>query len=563
MPAAGTNSHRTRSILRHTTARRGPRKIEWASENQHRAFNHGPSPLLLSGGQGAGKTAILALKAMMLSDLYPKNRGVIARRVWDELRKTTVATFFKFCPPEAYRYSGRRNDNEKIVELNNGSEILWLHLDDPETENVIRGLEINWFLLDQAEEIEEEIFDLLIGRLGRWDKAEVPMEVMERHQRRHGTRWPHWSAEGKPIPPSYAMMTCNPDTELHWLYRRFHPRSPEHWEKKIPAIDKNGQPTGILRSYHDLGYTLIQMDSRDNKFLSRDNVSQLMAHDESYIRRFVRGEWGVPEGLIHDVSEASLVPGTPELVEHLTRTCTLHRTLDHGDASPTCCLWWAVDRDGNCFCYREYYMPNALISEHRQSITAMSAGEHYVFNLADPSIFLPTQQKHGGRWCVDDEYRDCRNLPRENALFWQKADNNEMGTRNRISEYLRVDPTRVNPITKERGAPRLYFLTKTDAHPQGCFHAIRELRSQRRKRLGVELGRPIFSDERDQKMSDHAYDALRYFIASRPPVAGGQGPKAKSERSWSYIHRQLQRFRQMGGYRQAAARAALLTRRVG
>lgn len=563
MPAKGTTSTRTRSILRHATAKRGPRTLEWASPEQRECFNYGPAPLLASGGFGAAKTTGIILKILYISDLFPNNRGVIARRVWDDLKKTAFATFFKLCPPEAYSYSGRRNDNDKIVELNNGSQILFMHLDDPETENVIRGLEINWFFLNQAEEIEEEIFDKLLGRLGRWDKTEVPAPVLERYERRHGKPWPHRDRTGRPIPPCYPMLDCNPDTELHWLYRRFHPQSPEHWEKKTPEVGADNQPTGRLLSYHDLGYKLVNMRSDHNKFLPQQNLNLLMAHDETYIRRYVRGEWGIPEGIIHDVDQRSIIPGSPEIVERLRRTCSLHRTLDHGDASPTSCLWWAVDRSGNCFCFREYYMPNAVISEHRQNITAMSEGERYVFSLADPSIFGTVRQRGGQKWFVSDEYSDCSGLPRQTALFWQPGDNNEMGTRNRISEYLRVDPTRVHPITGELGSPRLFFITRSDTHPQGCYHSIRELRSQRRERLGTELGKPIFSDDRDDRISDHAYDCIRYFIASRPPVAGAGGGKIASERTWNAISRMMDRYRRIGKFKQIAANAAKIGSKLG
>jgi hypothetical protein len=51
-----------------------------------------------------------------------------------------------------------------------------MHLEDPNVQGLLKGLEIKWFLGDQAEEDPEhieEIFDLLLGRLGRWDPAEV------------------------------------------------------------------------------------------------------------------------------------------------------------------------------------------------------------------------------------------------------------------------------------------------------------------------------------------------------------------------------------------------------
>jgi hypothetical protein len=71
--------------------------------------------------------------------------------------------------------------------------------------------------------------------------------------------------------------------------------------------------------------------------------------------------------------------------------------------------------------------------------------------------------KSGGRWSVADEYSEVLSQPRETAVFWSRADNNELGTRNRINEYLRFDPTRIHPVTKEPGAARLFFVKENDS----------------------------------------------------------------------------------------------------
>jgi len=514
---------------------------------------------------------------LAVADIFPGYRWFVGRKVWDELRKTTMSSFFKFCPRQAWEPNGRRSDTEKILELNpkyiNGqpysSSFIWGHLDDPDTLTLVRGLEINGFMLDQAEELWEEIFTALLPRLGRWDKAQVPENVQLDYEKRTGKPWP-WIHEvtGQVMPPSYALLTCNPDHELHWIYERFHPESTKHWEKHIlvehnrpdcPNVQANidgnckcgrllasgemAQP-GTKVSYHDLGYKMIELSAYDNKYATRQSLQEMESQDETWKRRFLHGKWGIPEGQIHNVRPESVLEPTPEVLGHIQSRCTLHRALDHGDSAATCCLWFAVDRDGNIFCYREYYMPNKLISEHRQNISGLSQFERYIFQLADPSIFGPSMQKHNQRWSVAEEYADCVNLPRENAIFWEKGDNDEFGTRNRISEYLRPqgfwsneegsakEYPRIHPITKEKGLwPRLYFIKKSQDYPNGCDQIIRQIRSQRRMKLGTDNGRPIFSDERDDKNPRHAYDPLRYFIASQPPIPNGV-PQKYSARSF-------------------------------
>jgi hypothetical protein len=503
-----------------------PTTIRWASRMQGQAFVYGPFPQVASGGWGSGKTWLFCKKGLYLSTEYPRNRGVIIRSVAKELRATTQATFFKTCPSQLYdrRRGGRRNDNEGYVKLaDSGSEILFLHMEDPDTAGVIKGLEINWFFIDQAEEKPdkmEEIFDLLLGRLGRWDMAQVPAAKVAAWTKRTGRPWPYLHPEsGKPVPPPYPMLACNPDVEVHWLYRRFHPESPEHHEQTIPELDpQTNEPTGVLHSYASLGYKMFHMPSLENQFLTTTNRQFLLAHDSAFIRRNVLGLWGSPEGAIHVVPGSQVIPGSPELLEYFRQYCTLYRTMDYGDSAPTCVLWWAVDRNGNVFAYREYYMPNAMISTHRGNIAGLSEYEHYEQDLADPSIFHTMPSKKGGRFSIADEYAEVVDQPRHTAIFWTAADNNELGTRNRVNEYLRFEPTRVHPITRERGCGRLFFVTANEAYPQGVMHALTQTRSQRRVKIGTNLGKPVFSDERDPDIVDHAYDPVRYMIAGRPPA---------------------------------------------
>ncbi len=495
------------------------REIQWASVTQGEAFAYGPFPTCLSGGWGSGKTFVACLKGLWLSTEYRRNRIVIARHVGKELRDTTMATFYKICPAHLYdrRRGGRRNDQNGYLKLREpySSEILFIHLDDPETEGIIRGLEINAFIIDQAEENAdkmEELFDMLLGRLSRWDVAEVPDWRVTAYTEQFGRPWPFLHPEtNNPVPPPYAILACNPDVETHWIYRRFHPDSPEHHER-----------------YKARGYKMFHMPTRGSRFVSKANLEFLLQHDTAFVRRNVDGLWGQPEGAIHVVHETSVLDGSPELLSYFRQHCTLFRTMDYGDSAPTAVAWWAVDRAGNCFLFREYYLPNAIISTHRGNIAGLSEYERYQTNLADPSIFHQMPAKQGGRFCIADEYADCKEQPRETAIFWHPADNNELGTRNRINEYLRFDADRLHPITKRPGSARLFFVRANETYPQGVYHALRQTRSQRRVKIGTDLGKPIFSDERDPDIVDHAYDTVRYFVASRPPapplaIAAGDG----------------------------------------
>ena len=77
----------------------------------------------------------------------------------------------------------------------------------------------------------------------------------------------------------------------------------------------------------------------------------------------------------------------------------------------------------------------------------------------------------------------------------------------------------MHPVTREKGSPRLFFIRKTSEYPNGCDRVILELRSQKRLKIEESGGRDVYSDERDDSVPDHAYDALKYHVISRPSVA--------------------------------------------
>jgi len=218
-----------------------------------------------------------------------------------------------------------------------------------------------------------------------------------------------------------------------------------------------------------------------------------------------------------------------DLLQIIQKKGALTRVLDHGDSSPTCCLWFAAI-GGVFICYREYYCPNQPISYHRRAIAELSGDERYTSNFADPQIFKKSSQKDGGFWTTADEYLDTQlsafgtNGGVVNScppLAWIPADNNEFATRNRINELLAARNTHItgarnlNLVAPDTSsAPALYFIKKTPSYQNGCFHAISELQSQRRKSLGYIDGKQIFCDDREESIADHAYDCIRYYVAS-------------------------------------------------
>ena len=474
------------------------RELTWANDAQRRFFMEGPGGVLgYYGGFGSGKSTVLCLKLLWIADMFPGSQIALVRRTASQLRKTTLSTLLAWLP---HRHIRRYNEQAGIVELKNGSKLFLLHLDTPDSLGVLKSLELTAAGVDQAEEVDSEAIDLLDRRVGRWREAKIPAYL-------NTPDWPWRDNTGVAIAPKWMLLTFNCPGFDSYLWHRFAPDSPDRavWEKR--------------------GYRHIVASSRDNRFLGQANLDTLLAGGKDFVDRYVDAvTWGITEGLVFDVPDMAILEPEPGLIDRIKRGMKLHRSLDHGETAPACCLWHGTDSENRIFVYREYYEPDRLVSDHRKAISLLSADDHshYYSNLADPSIFFKARGRTvnvGPRWSIADEYSSIDIAPKDTALYWTSAENDESVTRTRLKEYLRIDPTCRHPVTGQKGAPRLYFVKRTPNYPNGCYNVIHEMRSQRFKMIGeTSDGKKMFNEERDEKVPDHAVDALRYFVVSRPAL---------------------------------------------
>lgn len=350
-----------------------------------------------SGGFGAGKTVAGCLRAIALSQ-YPNNRGLIGRYTYVELRNTTRKSFFELCPPEWYDSSqgGFWKPSENTLRLVNGSEILFMHLDTV-SEKELLSLNLGWFFIDQAEEVSEEVFQVLVSRL------------------RLNT-----------VPNQYGFIVCNPEPGS-WIYHKF--KKPQE-EGTLPADH-----------YH------MDASSYDNPYLPPDYIERMKSmYPEHMIRRYIYGDWDSAEGLVYSEFRKDV---------HVIRPFDVPKSweflisVDHGMVNPTAALLGAIDYDGNIYIIDEYYSPG-VVSDHAKAIQKMTDGYDISFWLIDPSTRAKTREKNGMPWSILEEYED-------HNLFFTPANNEVVGGINRVSEYFRVREDRISPVTGEKGAPKLFI----------------------------------------------------------------------------------------------------------
>lgn len=473
-------------------------------EAQKKFFAAGPQPTLFFGGVGSGKTYVAILKMLALLDAYPGSRGAIVRQRFQQLKKTTAATLWKLLPRE---HILRKNDNDGTLTLQNGSQLMLIHLDKAESINNLKSFEINFAYVDQLEDISAEAWDVLNERVGRWSGA----------TKRGGwpADWPYKDRLGNCVPPRYVFASAYSPGFDHWITQRF-------WEH------------GTERDrFKKQGYKVITGSTRDNLALSQEYLDSRLSMGSEYVKRYVDAvEWGAHEGRVFELSPKSILDPHPDLLDRIRRRMKLHRVYDHGEFSPAACLWYATDEKSNVFFYREYMQAEKLVSDHRRAIFELSKLDSlgadppsYYSNLADPAIFAVSRGRtlsHGPSWSVADEWLDRKIMDSETAVYWRPADNNETMTVGRVREYLRCDPKHVHPVDGIPNSPRVYFIRKTADYPYGCHEVLADIRNAKREEIPGALtpdGRKMYTDDRDQKVRDHLLDCVRYALGMRPAWA--------------------------------------------
>jgi len=196
--------------------------------------------------------------------------------------------------------------------------------------------------------------------------------------------------------------------------------------------------------------------------------------------------------------------------------------LDHGINNPTAFLVFRVDFEGNIYVVDEHYKAGSIISEHApiimEHLKKAQAEGGTLEVIADPSVFNNALQgaHKAHAYSVADEYMEHG----INGLI--PAQNDVIAGINRVKEYMRLDTERLNPITQSTGAPRLFVFRGM------CPNLEKELASYRWKEKRGNLNDP----DEPVKSGDHAVDALRYYVMSRPSPAKEEQKKhdTKAER---------------------------------
>lgn len=122
--------------------------------------------LLFGGALGGSKSWFLCAEAINQAMKYNGNRLVIVRKELSVMKRTIIVSFFQVCPPEIIK---NYNQSSLQVTFINGSVLTFIEANvskDPLL-NKLKGWEIGWFGIDEANEVAEYAYQVLKTRL-RW-----------------------------------------------------------------------------------------------------------------------------------------------------------------------------------------------------------------------------------------------------------------------------------------------------------------------------------------------------------------------------------------------------------
>ena len=274
----------------------------------------------------------------------------------------------------------------------------------------------------------------------------------------------------------YLRCTANPGgVGAHWVKKRYISPAP-------PNESFDGDD-GLSRKF-------IPARLDDNPYLSEDGryEQMLKALPDVQRRQLLEGNWEITEGAAFTEFDPNVHVVIPfEIPIGWERI----KGIDYGYASESACVWGAVDpTDGTLIIYRELYQKNLTGVDLAQVITNMEVYDPYsVQGVLDTAAWARTGTT--GPTVGETLQRAGHKL--------RRADKNRIQGKIQIHEYLRVQQSR---------RPRLQIFNT-------CPNLIREL-------TGIPLDKSNPEDV-DTHAPDHAYDALRYLIMSRPRMSDPYG----------------------------------------
>lgn len=430
----------------------------WHEEGPQIAFlKAGEDEVLFAGGRGSGKSSAMLADVIQWVHI-PRFRALIVRRTFPELRdliNRAQDLYLKLYP------SAKWKEQDKLFLFPSGAKIEFGYCDSMNDLLRYQGQEYHWLGVDEISQFESSEYYIKL----KMSVRNIP----------------------KGVPKKFYRATTNPSGPgVNWVK--------DYWiNQALPGqtfYREFDTPVGK----QIISFKWIQSLPGDNTALIKNDptyIAQLSSiENEMQRRQWLEGDWDAIEGLAFD--EFRRYQSGTGAEWHVVTPFEIpsgwykFRACDWGYSSMAVCLWFAVDPDNNIYIYREYATARTDAPDFAREILAREAGEYIAYGVIDGSV--GDQRGHTGP-SIDEQMREV-------GIRWRYADKSpgsRKSSKMMVHNYLKKD--------EFTGFPKLKVF-KT------CQELVKEMTS-----LCLD---PNDSEQVDTKMCDHAYDALRYGLMSRP-----------------------------------------------
>lgn len=283
-------------------------KYTAVTEQQQSVLNDPSHELLLWGPGGSGKTHIATVKAILYGLKFPNNVVFLIRRKKVDLRLTLWKKFLKLLPQQIII---KKDDNQMICVIANGTEFWGLGLDSIEDVNKLASTESGFIVMEEATEIDQVHYDEKVQRSNR-----LPS-----------------------IPFHQILLLCNPAHPSHWIYQQF------IQQKKKNNIYMPTLPQSL-------------------NILPQQWYDYLNSLTGIFAQRYREGKWIAVEGLVYPFDPQKHIIEPFKIPQDGKRKIA----IDFGFEHPFVCQWWYVSPDDKWYLYRQIYMTNRRVETFAKDI---------------------------------------------------------------------------------------------------------------------------------------------------------------------------------------------------
>jgi hypothetical protein len=404
------------------------------------------------GARGGGKTYSLLIAPLRFVD-KPTSRALLIRRSMPELRDVIFQTQQLY--PKAVP-GAKFKTQENTWHFPSGARIEFGYCENLTDVLRYQGQSYSWIGVDELPQYESpDVWHFLRSSLRSADPS-IPL---------------HFRATGNPG-----------NRGSRWVKELFiDPAEPNTRFTKKVEYELNGRTlsTEITRKF-------IPASVWDNPYLTQDSsyIAMLASLPEVKRKQFLYGDWDVVEdGAFSEFNRSTHVVEPFEVPNGWTKI----RAADFGFSSPSAILWGAVDYDNNIWIYRELYVSKVTADQLGRMIREVESSDGKIYDAVLDSSCWARRGDRGPSIAEMLNAEGCRFRPSD------RSPGSRISGKIEVHKRLMVD--------EDTEEPRLRIF-------ENCPNLIRQLSS-----LPLDKNNP---EDVDTKAEDHAYDALRYMVSSRP-----------------------------------------------